>query len=395
MKRRTESGIVKPLRVLHLGKYFPPFSGGIENFMADLMTASRGLGVAVAAIVHDHGAQLDVEPGFPVWRVPTHGELVHAPLSPSFRSHLLRVFRAWQPDLLHVHMPNTSAFWLLTLAELNIPFVVHWHADVLTPGVRPALRFAYRAYRPLEAALLRRAAAVIVTSPSYLDASTALASWRAKCEVIPLGLSSHRVSEPQETLPSTTAWRSTGALRVLAVGRLSRYKGFDHLIRAVSDLQGVELVILGEGEQGQALRELIVQRHAADRIAMPGRVDDPTRNRLLRQCDLLCLPSINRGEAFGLVLLEAMALGKPALVTRVPGSGMPWVVDAGHTGWHVEPEDPVGLARQLAEIRDHRDTLAPMGRQAQRQFEERFSIAAVAARTVSLYRRVIECHVPA
>ena len=105
---------------------------------------------------------------------------------------------------------------------------------------------------------------------------------------------------------------------------------------------------------------------------MPGRVDDPTRNRLLRQCDLLCLPSINRGEAFGLVLLEAMALGKPALVTRVPGSGMSWVVDAGHTGWHVEPEDPVGLARQLAEIRDQRDMLGPMGRQAQRQFRRAF-----------------------
>ena len=390
MKRRTESGIVKPLRVLHLGKYFPPFSGGIENFMADLMTASRKIDIAVAAIVHDHGAELDVEPGFPVWRVPTHGELIHAPLSPSFRRHLLRALESWQPNLLHVHMPNTSAFWLLTLAELDTPFVVHWHADVLTPGVRPALRFAYRAYRPLEAALLRRAAAVIATSPSYLDSSAALAPWRAKCEVIPLGLSSQRIGELHETPPSATTWPTPGALHVLAVGRLSRYKGFDHLIRAVAELRGVELVILGEGEQGQALRELIVQRHAADRIAMPGRVDDPTRNRLLRQCDLLCLPSINRNEAFGLVLLEAMALGKPALVTRVPGSGMSWVVDAGHTGWHVEPEDPVGLARQLAEIRDRRERLGPMGRQAQRQFQERFSIAAVAARTASLYRRVVE-----
>ena len=390
MKRQTESGIVKPLRVLHLGKYFPPFSGGIENFMADLMTASRDLGIDVAAIVHDHGAQADVEPDFPVWRVPTHGELIHAPLSPSFRTHLSRVLEAWQPDLLHVHMPNTSAFWLLTLAGLDTPFVVHWHADVLTPGVRSALRFAYRAYRPLEAALLRRAAAVIATSPSYLDSSEALAPWRAKCEVIPLGLSANRIGEPHETPPSATAWSAPGALRVLAVGRLSRYKGFDHLIRAVSEVPGVELVILGEGEQGRALRELVARRHAADRVAMPGRVDDPTRNRLLRQCDLLCLPSINRGEAFGLVLLEAMALGKPALVTRVPGSGMSWVVDAGHTGWHVEPEDPVGLARQLAEIRDQRDTLGPMGRQAQQQFRERFSIAAVAARTASLYRRVVE-----
>ena len=351
--------------------------------------------IKLAAIVHDHGAQVDVEPRFPVWRVPTHGELIHAPLSPSFRRHLLRSLEAWQPDLLHVHMPNTSAFWLLTLAALDTPFVVHWHADVLTPGVRPALRFAYRAYRPLEAALLRRAAAVIATSPRYLDSSEALAPWRAKCEVIPLGLSSHRIVGPHETPPSATAWPTPGALRVLAIGRLSRYKGFDHLIRAVSDLRGVELVILGDGEQGQALRELVAQRDAADRIAMPGRVDDATRNQLLRQCDLLCLPSINRGEAFGLVLLEAMAMGKPALVTRVPGSGMSWVVDAGHTGWHVEPEDPVGLARQLAEIRDHRDTVAPMGRQAQQQFQERFSIAAVAARTASLYRRVIQWHVSA
>jgi rhamnosyl/mannosyltransferase len=120
-----------------------------------------------------------------------------------------------------------------------------------------------------------------------------------------------------------------------------------------------------------------------------GAAGNSERNWLLQHCDLLCLPSTNRNEAFGLVLLEAMALGKPALVTRVPGSGMSWVVDNGKTGWHVDPGDPEMLAERLAWLRDHRGELETRGANARLRFEERFSIAAIAGQTVRLYQDVL------
>lgn len=377
------------LRVLHIGKYFPPFSGGIENFMADLLPATQQLDVDVAAIVHRHDGREHPVNKLPVWRVPTRGELIHAPVSPAFRVHLIRAIREWRPDLLHIHMPNTSAFWALSLRGLDMPWVVHWHADVLGPGVRPALRVAYQGYRLLESALLRRAAAIIATSPGYLDSSRPLAPWRAKCSVIPLGL---RVpdGDPGGAVPPPGAWPIPDALHILAVGRLSAYKGLDHLLRAMRSLPGVDLVIAGDGEQGRRLRHLAVELGVTDRVRMLGRVADDVRDQLIGACDLLCLPSVNRNEAFGLVLLEAMAQSKPALVTRVPGTGMPWVVEDGVTGWHVAPASDDALARALAAIRDDRSQLVALGRNARQRFAAEFAIDAVAARTVSLYRRVLQ-----
>ncbi|MBW1819928.1 MAG: hypothetical protein JRJ60_22540 [Deltaproteobacteria bacterium] len=78
----------RPMRVLHIGKYYPPFKGGMENFLRDLLEALSESDVSVSALVHHHerGARASVERdgGFPVMRVPSWGQAVYVPLSPSF-----------------------------------------------------------------------------------------------------------------------------------------------------------------------------------------------------------------------------------------------------------------------------------------------------------------------
>src|SRR5690606_31002507 len=107
-----------------------------------------------------------------------------------------------------------------------------------------------RAYRPFEQALLRRAAVIVATSLPYLEASVALRAWRVKTRVVPLG------AEPVHgSLATRDAWRG-GGLRLLAVGRLSRYKGFDVLLRALARMEGASLVLAGDGECGGELRRL-------------------------------------------------------------------------------------------------------------------------------------------
>ncbi len=89
-----------------------------------------------------------------------------------------------------------------------------------------------------------------------------------------------------------------------------------------------------------------------------------------------------------MVLLEAMALGRPAVVSRVPGSGMSWVVRDGETGWHVPPGDSAALAERLALLRDQPELLPPAGRAAQARFDAEFRIDRVAAQVAELYRAV-------
>lgn len=386
------------MRVFHIGKYFAPFAGGIENFLHDLAAACATLGLQQTLLVHHHqrGRATLEEPFGPprgqpyrVVRVRSYGQWLYAPVSPGFGRRLAHEVRTQRPDLIVAHMPNTSAFWLLTCpACRHIPWVLHWHADVLGPNVSGPLRLAYQGYRQLERALLSRAAAVVATSPSYLATSEPLRRWQRKARVIPLGLDPARVKSVAEPA-KMKIWPSSQDLRLLSVGRFAPYKGYPHLIEAVARTPGVALILAGGGSPDPVIARRVRARDLKGRVRILGGATDLERNWLLQHCDLLCLPSTNRNEAFGLVLLEAMALAKPALVTRVPGSGMSWVVENGKTGWHVNPGDPGMLADRLAWIRDHPDALQACAANARARFEERFDIAAVARRSVRLYEDVL------
>jgi len=383
------------MNILHIGKYFPPVQGGMENFLLDLACACEAAGIDVSVLVHD-APRGSVQPAdshlaipqvkFPVTRVRTYGQLLYAPVSPGFGRRLAREIRHRKPDLLHVHMPNTSAFWLLAPAVAKIPIVVHWHADVVGSGDR-RLAAAYLLYQHLEQALLRRARAVIATSPAYAKASPSLEPWLDKTRIIPLGLDENRLATDADG--SQPGWSPDSTLKILAVGRLSRYKGFPYLVRAVQETPGLELIIVGEGEEHDSLQTLVTSGSADSRITLAGSLSEAARNRLMAQCDLLCLPSISRAEAFGLVLLEAMALGKPSLVTRVAGSGMSWVVEDGHNGWHVEPASAGELTQQLIRLRDERPAIARAGQCAIERFRHTFEIHTVAQQIIKLYQGIL------
>src|SRR5690606_18894707 len=111
--------------------------------------------------------------------------------------------------------------WLLaSAAARGRPWLLHWHADIPQDSRQLALRLGYPVYRQFERALLRRSTAVIATSPSYLAASPVLQATRVPVHVIPLGL-------PAAPAPSPAPHWPAPGLRLLAVGRLSYYKGFD------------------------------------------------------------------------------------------------------------------------------------------------------------------------
>ena len=386
------------MRVLHLGKYYPPFAGGMENFMADLLPALHTQGVTVAALVHDEQPRraglLPVSGSvLPIYRAPCYGRLLYAPVSPAFPFWLARAIREFQPDLLHLHLPNTSAFWALAVpAARRLPWVIHWHADVVATPLDRGLGLAYRLYRPLEQRLLAISQAVIVTSPPYLDASTALAPWRERCHVIPLGLDPSRVADPEPAARARAAAQWGDAdFRVLAIGRMTYYKGHDVLIRATAELGGhSRALIAGAGEQRQRLEALIQSLGLTDRVRLLGFQDDADLNTLWSSCDVLCLPSLDRAEAFGVVLLEAMRFGKPVIVSDIPGSGTGWVVrQAGH-GLLVPPNDPVKLAAALREL--HRDPAQrqSLGTAGAAALRTRFGIGPVAETVAGLYRRLLD-----
>ena len=126
-----------------------------------------------------------------------------------------------------------------------------------------------------------------------------------------------------------------------------------------------------------------------DRVTFHGSLTDGELARLMEKCDCLCLPSIERTEAFGLVLLEAMYFGKATVISDVPGSGMGWIVDDGVTGIKVRPRDAAALADAFVQLAENRDRLTEMGRRGKDKFEQEFEINRAVNGIIDTYRSVI------
>jgi glycosyltransferase involved in cell wall biosynthesis len=371
-------------RVLHIGKYLPPVPGGMETYLGDLLRVLSRTGSEVAALVHAkvgyHTLDPDAFSGVKIFYVWTWGELLFVPIAPLFRSVLQRALREFQPKILHFHMPNVAVFWALTLPEARrLPWVIHWHADVDPSGKNRFLRWAYRLYRPFEQLMLRRSSIVVVTSQSYLAASRALFAYRDRCRVVPLGLDLDRLRAIGSG-PSTiaTLWRPGSVKKVLAVGRLTYYKGFDLLIKAIALRPECDLLIVGHGPGMATLAALADSLGVSSRVRILSKICDSELAALYKSCDVVCLPSIDRSEAFGMVLLEAAYFGAGIVAADIPGSATGTV--ALNLGGAVFPVGSVtALASRLAEA-ERSDKCAVLASRLQLHVES----------MVAVYREVVQ-----
>jgi glycosyltransferase involved in cell wall biosynthesis len=435
------------MRVLHVGKFYPPHPGGIERCSADLCAALSARDVATALLAHAEPGTRRTErrdhDGVDVTLAACHGLALHTPVSPGFPWLLQDTIRRFQPDLLHLHVPNPAVFSALLIpAARKLPWVVHWHADIPLDTRKRSLRLAYRLYRPWEQTLLSRASSVIATSQPYLDSSEALKPWRAKTTVIPLGIAplhrsvlEHATSragvrpspqpspasgrggkerspqpsadtrhessahspdwrpEPSALSPSATGWLP-GKLRILAVGRLSYFKGFDVLLRALADIEDASLLLIGDGECRQPLQQLANELGIGARVHFAGRINMDAAGEAAiadayASADIFCLPSTERAESFGLVLLEAMRARLPVVASAIPGSGVGFVVQEGRTGLLVAPGDAHALAqalRRLAADQAERDRFGGAGAQ---RWREHFTLDLTTDQVLHLYESIL------
>lgn len=377
----------RQITVLHIGKYFPPDPGGMETYLKDLMAYCQRSGVNVSALVHQSRASIRtdntpyqaVDTSLTVTRAASWLRVLFTPISPAFPLLLNRLLAQVKPDVLHLHLPNPSAFWVLLLpAARRRPWIIHWQSDVLTPNSSAVIKWCYRLYKPFESALLKRAHTVITTSENYLNTSPPLAPIKTKSVVIPLGIEDR--FGPSESRPA-----SGRPLRVLAVGRFAHYKGLDILLRAIAATEQVELDLVGSGELSDQLTALCHSLRLNDRVRFHGAVDDRERDALLRNCDCLCLSSTDRTESFGIVLLEAMSAGKACVISDVPGSGMTSVVEANATGLIVKANDSKALAAALTQLSKQPDTIAALGQHGRQRFEQHYTIAESASAVIDVY----------
>ncbi|GGT52849.1 glycosyltransferase [Streptomyces purpureus] len=348
-----------------------PVEGGVARVVVDLVRAqtANGMRVAVAcpsgtplaAAVREAGAEpyaweavRDPGPGLPR-ECRRIGELV----------------RLVRPDVVHAHSAKAGLAARVAVRG-RIPTVYQPHA------------WSFEAVGGTTAALARhwerwaaRWTSRIVCVSDDERRTGERAGVRAAWSVVHNGVDVARFET--ETDPPIAAFDGP---TVVCVGRLCRQKGQDVLLRAwpqvLAELPEARLVLVGDGPDGERLRAA-----APPSVVLAGAVDDTAP--WYRAADLVVLPS--RWEGMALAPLEAMASGRPVLVSEVDGARES--LPPGHAPHClVPPEDPAALAAAMVRLLAQPELLHTLGREARQHVVSRFDVRRTGAAIAEVYRAV-------
>ncbi len=363
------------LRVLQVGKFYPPHRGGMESHLQALCGQLREH-VDVEVLVSSDGRKTteEVLDSVKVTRVGTLFDFAAAPVCPE----AVRRIRESRADLVHIHWPHPTALLAHLASGHKGRLVITYHSDIVRQKVSAKL------FWPVLRRALDRADAIIVASPNYVESSPVLRRFEDKCRVIPFGvpLAQFDRFDPEEAARIRARF---GPRIVLGVGRLIYYKGFEHLVRAMKKIDG-HLLIVGEGPLRGALEREALRAGVSGRVTFLGHVEDVVP--YYHAADVFALSSVARSEAFGIVQLEAMACRKPVVNTALD-SGVTFVSVDGVTGLTVPPGDSESLAAALNRLLEDSALNARYGRAARRRVEREFDLEVMGRRTLRLYEEVM------
>lgn len=174
----------------------------------------------------------------------------------------------------------------------------------------------------------------------------------------------------------------------VCVGRHVSYKGIDVLVRAWRDLD-CALVLVGSGQLLESHKKLAEELGIHNRIEFVENPDDEGVRQYIADSRALILPSVAANEAFGLVQIEAMALGKPIINTSLD-SGVPWVARDGIEAITVSPGSVQELREAVGRLEHDSNLRVELARAALLRWQEEFNIDKFKQRTAALYQDVIE-----
>lgn len=379
------------LKILHIGKYYHPETGGIESVTRDISeySAKKGYDVTVLCFASGDLPKNELINDVSVIRHPVVLNIFSQPINRSYFMWIIKFVRNF--DVVHVHFPNIIALFALLFIPNAKKIIVHWHSDIIDKGILGFL------ITPIQNLILRRCNLVITTSMEYASASKPLRKFRSKISVVPIGIKDPvNTSEIVKSYPVDKLLKKNSALPIhhkkiiLAVGRLVNYKGFDVLIEAASSLPtDCAIIIVGTGPQKTTLLDKITKNKLEDKVFLLGTVDAETLELLYRVSYIFCLPSTTRAEAFGVVLLEALSHGLPIVSTNITGSGVGWVNQHSKTGLTVPVNQPRALADAIIKLLENPSLHKKLGKHCRLRFISTFEHNLCNQRIVKLYEKLM------
>ncbi len=380
------------LRILLLNYEFPPMGGGAghASFQIARALVRQGCHVDVVTSAVNGQPAIEMVDGLEVYRVVTRRKGIQncgflgawsyiAAAQPLCR----RLLRERRHQIAHYFFSlPTGALRLITPEAKHIPTVVSLRGSDV-PGYDPTnylLQTAHTLLRPITRHIWKRADALVALSQSLREQA------RMTLTEKPIEVISNAIEHEIFTPARRNGHR--GGTRLLTVARLIPRKGLTDLLQAMLFLHDlpIHLTIQGSGSDDGRLRELTEKLGLRDRITFSGFQPRHQLPSVYRQADIFVLPSFS--ESCGLVLLEAMACGLPAVVTRV--GGMVEHIDDHVNGLVVPPRDPQALAAAIRRLAVNPELRTEMGARNALKVRMHYSWDRVASAYLSLYRNILE-----
>ncbi len=375
-------------RLLVITELYLPTKGGTAVWFDEVYRRLGGKDVHVVTADVPGSAEHDRDHPNSVHRVSLARHWWLRPESAAMYAKLLaraiRIGLRHRIDAVHAGRVLPEGFvGLLTARLLRVPLVVYAHGEEITTWRQPAkLRFMTFTYRQADR---------VVANSEF-----------TRNELLKLGVAADRITliypgvdverfRPGLACEDLRPSIGIGAEQklILSVGRLSRRKGFDEVIRSLPRLVGdgldTHLALIGIGEDRRYLESVAAECGVAQRVHFLGHVSPEDLPRWYAAADVFAMPNreINGdNEGFGMVFIEASACGRPAIAGRDGGTGDA-VLD-GVTGYRVNGHDSDAVVAGIRSILADPQAAQRMGADGLARVREEFSWQRVADKTMAL-----------
>ena len=282
-------------------------------------------------------------------------------------------------DIVHIHWPIPMAF-VGAPAFGKMPVVFRFYSAEIVLAKRYPKIFSFFLKRYINKA------DAISSNSSYT--ASLIKNFRADVEVIPdanfFPNATPKFSEPLNNTPK----------KILFVGRIVERKGVEYLVRAMPKILSridAELIVVGSGAILDELKSLAKKIGVGEKVHFTGLVSAEEKERYYKTCDVFVLPACfdrhGDTEGLGVVLLEALAYGKPVIASNV--GGIPDIVKDEKTGLLVPEKDPDALADAIVRILTDKELYIKLARDGYDFALKNFSLSAVGKSVVEIYERIL------
>lgn len=364
---------------------YPPYKGGIGSVASQYNDFAKGHGFDSSVLTPDYTREKEINKQGDVFKLRPFLKYGNGAFLPSLPVYLRKF------DIVHLHYPffgGAEMVWFAkNILRFKFSLIIHYHMDVL--GLSFIGKILSLPSKLIINSLFKKADIVTCASFDYVERSqiaSIFKKYKEKFYEMPFGVNEEKF-KPFEALKNKEIKTE---LRILFVGGLDKphyFKGVDILLKAVSIIKSDNwnLKIVGDGELKQKYMDTAKKLKIDNRVSFLDNVPGDEIAGVYRDSDVLVLPSINKNEAFGLVLLEAMSSGIPVIASDLPGVRK--VFNDKNEGYLFEVGNYVDLADKIQYFFD-KEKIIRMGRAGRQLVLSKYSLKEISQKLANLYIRV-------